>query len=357
MPPPSIDRSPRTVHPVAPTRSRQRRLSARSARQRVGAWAALAWLAAVALAGCGSGGERAATTTAARADFPAAQGRSIDQIAALGRPSQLELAPAGVELERGRQRFGFALIDPQRGPRFGIPAALYVARGDEPALGPFAAREESLTVKPAFRSEETARDQDIARSVHVAFPTFPRPGRYTAVALAIVDGRLVSTRPTVLTVKRDSPVPDVGERAISVHTPTVDDVRGDIRSIETRTPPDGMHRDDLADVLGKRPVLLVFATPALCQSRVCGPVVDLAEQLRARRGEGAAFIHMEIYRDNDPNKGLRPQVEAWRLRSEPWVFAIDRNGRIAARIEGAASYDELERALDAAVRGAGRVSR
>ena len=91
-------------------------------------------------------------------------------------------------------------------------------------------------------------------------------------------------------------------------------------------------------MLGKEPVVLVFATPALCQSRVCGPVVDVVDQVRADVGAGkAAFIHQEIYKDNKVNKGLRPQLLAWRLASEPWTFVIDRGARIAARFEGAVS--------------------
>ena len=58
-------------------------------------------------------------------------------------------------------------------------------------------------------------------------------------------------------------------------------------------------------------MILLFATPALCKSRVCGPVTDVAEEVKAEYGDRADFIHMEIYKDNDPNKGLRPQVRAW----------------------------------------------
>jgi len=108
-----------------------------------------------------------------------------------------------------------------------------------------------------------------------------------------------------------------------------------------------MHDEDFADVVGKKPAVLLFATPALCQSRVCGPVVDIAEQVKARGPKGAAFIHQEIYRDNEVSKGLRPQVVKWNLQSEPWLFVVDRRGRIAARIEGPFSARELERALDA----------
>jgi hypothetical protein len=107
-----------------------------------------------------------------------------------------------------------------------------------------------------------------------------------------------------------------------------------------------MLQKDFSEVVGKEPVVLMFATPALCQTRVCGPVVDIAEQVRARSGEGVTFIQQEIYEDNDPNKGVREQVAEWNLQSEPWTFVIDRSGKIAERFEGAFSVGELQRAVE-----------
>ena len=46
---------------------------------------------------------------------------------------------------------------------------------------------------------------------------------------------------------------------------------------------------------------------------------------------------MEIYNDNELEKGFRPQVGAFKLPTEPWAFAIDRDGKVAARLEGAYS--------------------
>jgi hypothetical protein len=97
--------------------------------------------------------------------------------------------------------------------------------------------------------------------------------------------------------------------------------------------------------------VLLFATPALCQSRVCGPVVDVAEQVKADHEGDADFIHMEIYRDNSIDKGFRPQVAAFGLPTEPWLFVIDKQGNVAARIEGAFSAGELEDALGKATKG------
>ena len=102
-----------------------------------------------------------------------------------------------------------------------------------------------------------------------------------------------------------------------------------------------MHDVDFADVLGTKPVVLLFSTPALCQSRVCGPVIDIAEQVKASYNDDTAFIHMEIYNDNELDKGFRPQVAAWKLPTEPWVFAIDRDGQGRRPLEGAFSAREL----------------
>jgi hypothetical protein len=141
-------------------------------------------------------------------------------------------------------------------------------------------------------------------------------------------------------------VPDRGDAAIAVHTPTKEDVGGDLAKIDTRVPPDDMHDVDLADALAKqRPVILQFATPALCSSRVCGPVVDVAAQVHHEFGNKLDFIHMEVYRDNDLNKGKNEQMKAWNLSSEPFLFAIDRQGKVVDRLEGAFSVNELETAV------------
>ena len=152
------------------------------------------------------------------------------------------------------------------------------------------------------------------------------------------------TMPSIV-VRANDPVPAPGEQAPSVHTPTSNQV-SNIEEIDTRVPPSSMHEDDLADVLGEKPVVLLFATPALCFSRVCGPVVDVAEQVKRDHEDDAAFIHMEIYNDNLVDKGVREQVEAYGLPTEPWLFVIDCEGKIDTRIEGAFSVAELNDAVE-----------
>ena len=110
-----------------------------------------------------------------------------------------------------------------------------------------------------------------------------------------------------------------------------------------------MHKDSFDEVLGKKPVALLFSTPQLCQSRVCGPVTDVAVQLKAKYGDQIEFIHQEVYVDNDTNKGLRAPLQAFHLPTEPWLFVVDASGKITARLEGSLGLTAFENALKTAL--------
>jgi hypothetical protein len=160
------------------------------------------------------------------------------------------------------------------------------------------------------------------------------------------DGKLIAAASQVrVSAGGDDPVPGVGERPPRMHTDTLASAKGVVSRIDTRIPPSDMHAEDFADVVGRKPVALVIATPQLCQSRVCGPVTDIALQMKARYGDEMTFIHQEVYVDNDPNKGLRAPLRRLRLRTEPWLFVVGRDGRITARLEGSFGVRAFERAI------------
>jgi hypothetical protein len=331
--------------------------------RRIPAPAALLVLAALLLSACGGSGSdgesSAASQTATPADFPQVNGKTMSQLRSSLSPGPV-LASTVTLLAPGPNRFGFGLFDRARKQIAKAPVALYVQRsGSTKTTGPYLARDLPLTVAPPFQSETVAKDPDAANSLYVANPVFKKPGLYAVMAVAKLDGRLVASDPIGVSVNADDAVPQVGDPAPKVDTPTVDSVHGDVASIDTRSPHSTMHDVDLADALGKKPVVLLFATPALCQSRVCGPVVDIAEEVKAELKDKADFIHMEIWRDNTIAPGclegtkleadcLRPQMLAYRLPTEPWLFTIDKHGKVAARIEGAFSKSELEDAVKAA---------
>ena len=144
--------------------------------------------------------------------------------------------------------------------------------------------------RTAYRSAQTASDLANGKTFYVAKPEFGSAGAQIAVGLVRLDGRLVvADSPMALRVGAKNGPPDVGQKAIRVHTLTPPDVGGDLVKLTTRDPPaPELLGTDFADVLGKKPVVLLFATPALCASRTCGPVVDIAEQVRAQNGKGVS---------------------------------------------------------------------
>jgi hypothetical protein len=330
---------------------------------------ALAIMLALSACGGGDGSDEppAAEPPSANVEnFPKANGQSYKDLFG-SVPEGPILAPTVSVLEKGENRFAFALFDRAKKMLTGSEVVLYTANeqgGD--VKGPYPARSESLAVKPQYVAKTTAQDPDAAKSVYVAEVPFPKDGPQAIFAVARLDGRLVRSTPAGVNVggvtkggdsaastlgKADGKPPDVGEKAPKIDTPTLASVGGDASKIDTRVPPSTMHDVNYADVLGKKPIVLVFATPQLCQSRVCGPVVDIAEQLKAKYGDKAAFISMEIYKDNQISKGTNEQVAAFRLPSEPWAFVIDKDGKVASRLEGAYSVGELDRAIAKGIQG------
>lgn len=310
-------------------------------------------LAAFAIGACGGGDDdeapRPGDEVGAAQPFPDPAARTLGELRAGLGPGPLMAKSVSV-LQPGRNRFAFALFDRARRQIADTPAAVYVApEGGGQVEGPYLAEYRSLEVPGGHRSHTVEHDDDAAHSIYVADVPFRHEGEYEVLGVTQLDQRVVGGNPVRVRVARPTEKPPaVGERVPRVHTPTRDDVR-DLSEIDTREPPSSMHDHDLADVLGRRPVMLLFATPRLCRSRICGPVVDVLEKVKADHGGEAAFIHMEVWNGNSRENGERPQVRAFGLPSEPWLFAIDASGRVADRIEGAFSAEEAEEALRKAV--------
>lgn len=281
------------------------------------------------------------------ADFPPAAGRTLEQVA--GAVLAVEAGLATQEFTPDRNRLAFGVIGRDNKLVYG-PSAVYLARTpDDPAEGPFPAPADPLVVDPPFRSKQAALESDAVAAIYETEVTLPRPGRYAVLLVTKrTDGLLVGAA-TAIRVKRQSAIPSVGERPPRVDTETVASSGGDIKSIDTRDPPDEMHEENFADVLGEKPVVLLMATPALCQTRVCGPVTDIGAQLQKEYGDRATFIHQEVYEDNEVQKGLREPLRQFGLSTEPWLFTFSRDGRVAARLEGSFGNRAFREAVEAAL--------
>lgn len=299
----------------------------------------------VLVSGCGSdsdSGDDVARDAPAASGFPSVEGQTIDGLLNDQTPSDLVVSPAAMVFEPGMNRYPFGVFNVDRSQVDDADVALYFAKSPQaPVEGPLPAKVVSLETKPAYRSKGAGGAGE-ANSFYLADVKFDRSGSWLGIAIIKTDDGFEAARIAPSPVVGQFPqVASVGDKAPKVSTPTADSVGGDLSKIDTRQPPSSMHDVDFKDVVGKKPVVLVFATPALCQSRVCGPVVDVAEQVKDEVGDGVVFIHNEVYNDNDPGKGIRPQLTAFGLQSEPWIFLINKDGTIEQRIEGAIGVDEL----------------
>ena len=250
----------------------------------------------------------------------------------------------------GDNRFGFALFDTAQKKVEASAVAIYTSKKDGSDLAgpvPGAAGELRREVRRTARAQ-AAGDLANGDAFYVTSVPFKAAGNRVLTALARMDGRLVAAAGLRAAGARASGgPPKIGEKAISMHTLTPEDVGGDLSRAHDAHPrrPRPGRAPTSPTSSARSPSILLFATPQLCASRVCGPVTDIVEQVRAESGDGVAFIHQEIYNDNDVSKGTRPQVNKWKLPTEPWLFAIDRSGKVVARFEGAFSTGELARVV------------
>ena len=279
--------------------------------------------------------------------FPAARGRTPEQLGALVK-SSAQLGAATGTFTPGARRLAFGLTA-SSGAFIYAPTAIYIAGApNQPAMGPFLAPADPMGVAPQYRSQQNSGPGGI-QAIYATHVPLAHPGTYTILALTRTANGLIGS-PGEIAVAPSSLIPNVGQRPPAIATDTAATVHGDTALLTTRVPPESMHAVSLNQVLGKRPVALLFSTPQFCISRICGPVTDIAVQLQHQYGGRVAFIHQEVYVNNQPSKGLRPQLKAFHLETEPWLFIINRHGVIVARLEGAFGVNEVAQALQAALR-------
>jgi hypothetical protein len=280
-------------------------------------------------------------------DFPAADGKSLEELAGtMAAGPSLGMATS-IFTTGEPSRMAFGVIGSDGRPVYG-PTAIYIApTPTDPAEGPFLAPADVLLTDARYRSKQAATEQDPFAAIYAAQVKFPKRGQYAVLsATKLPDGKLTgATGQVQVSTAAADPIPRVGDKAPKVATDTLDSVKGNRSILDTRVPPSDMHSESFDKVVGKEPVALLFATPQLCASRVCGPVADIALQLEAKYGKQMKFIHQEVYVDNDVSKGLREPLRQFNLPSEPWLFVVDKTGKITARLEGSIGVQQFEDAV------------
>ena len=250
----------------------------------------------------------------------------------------LTAVQASSEVALGRNRFAIGLIDEKNQPItsgsvnvefFKISGTTGQKRSESPAV---------------FRSVGGA-----SKGIWVATPVnFSETGPWGArVTLDGGDGSVAKVAQMNFSVQEKFSAPGYDDPAPRSASPTDRDVGGDTAHICSNSPPCDLHSISIANALqpAQKPLVVLFATPALCTSATCAPELQAVQQLHSTYAEQANFVHVEIYQYPFDALHTAPTVDEWHLPSDPWAFIVDKGGIVRDRFEGAAPFDELEPSL------------
>ncbi len=252
-------------------------------------------------------------------------------------PNQLQVIIVPSELIVGQNRFAIGLIDPVKGMIH--DATVHLRYYDL-----------SNSSSPVVESEADAvrlQTPDGETTIYANEREFKRAGAWGVEVQARFPDGTSATRRISFQVASNSPTLKLGMRVPALQTRTRLSVSGDLRMLSSAPHPNpAFYQLTLAQALTNgKPTVLLFSTPAFCQTRLCGPAYDTVDALQKMYGDAVNFIHVEVYRGlpnpAENNFELDPAMTAFGLQTEPWVYLIDK-GVVIYRIEGLFTLDEIQ---------------
>ena len=267
---------------------------------------------------------------------------------------------AGSEILVGDRRLPFGLFDFDGNPVEGAEVEVEIYKLHQngslvPVSSTYATFQEVHGIKRIHKHVDGSdHDHQEVRGVYVIESVpFAEAGIWEA-HLSVSGSNISGTEMAKLTfqVKSQSTTYAVGDTPPPSRNLTDRDV-GSLEEITTLKPiVPGLYELTVAKALeGSKPFVVVFSTPAFCVTTMCGPVTDVVVQVYADYRDRVDFIHIEPWDlatiRNEGKKGPTDIALEWRLPTEPWIFVVGNDNRIAARWEGLVTPEELTEALDA----------
>ncbi len=307
----------------------------------------------------------AARAPARRRPVAAALAAALGAVALLAHacaPGPPELNPdvsafmTASEFGAGTNRFPFALVandgEPVTGATVGVRFVWLPGGGAEPRAEGTAVHHSIEFTTPHPHADGTDHDHVGQRGFYaIDGVELDRPGFWMAeMTVSPAEGSPYVINGAAFEVRRSLGSVQVGERAPASRNRTLDDV-ADVEELSTYwRPVPAMYALSVAEALERRePFLVVFSTPAFCVSKMCGPVTDVVVDVHERFGDRMNFIHIEPFdvqlARSEGQLEITPVVAEWGLETEPWVFVMAADGRVAARFEGMVAVTEIERAV------------
>jgi hypothetical protein len=196
------------------------------------------------------------------------------------------------------------------------------------------------------------------RGMYIINVDLPAAGDWGAGFTTVAPGSCAETVRLTFEVHDDSPTVALGDEAPASDTLTLADVGGDVTRISTDSHPNpDFYSRSVADALAEHePFVLIFATPKFCASAQCGPTLDRLKAMAVGHPD-VTFINVEPYKLQEVDGQLQPLLDAagnlqaadptneWGLLSEPWIFAVDRDGIVRGSYELTITDGELDAVL------------
>ena len=286
----------------------------------------LIWLvlALTACSGIGAANQPAPTVT------PTGPGRFAAQI-------------VGSDFAVGSNRFTFVIFHNDTAVTDAQPRVYFFSLNGFNALPAGQTRARFLRVTPSGAAGAPA-----APGVYVTHTSFDRAGKWGAEIDVTSGGRRHSLQ-TIFTVSKRSVTPPIGAPAPRSHNPTLGQVP--LSQLDSGRPPDTMHRISIARAIAlHRPLVILFASAAYCGTFQCVPEITAVSDVQRRYHAQIDFVHIDIFRGARP-PALSSTALQWHIPSQPWIFIVDRSGRVAAKFEGPTAESEIESSIGHVLHG------
>ena len=254
--------------------------------------------------------------------------------------SKLRMTFAVTDISVGKNRIAFAILDPNKGvitPE-SLDVSTYYLDGEIPNT-----KIETL--------ETTFREWPNGKGVYTTNANFAESGRWGIGINLFYNNEPHKISASIIVTEKPK-TPPINSQAPIADTKTISSLQKISEITSDPTPHIPLYNISLKDSLeSKTPTIILFATPAFCQTGTCGPQLDIIKNLSLKWNEDFNFIHSEIYSnlnelDGDiSNAKISKAATAWNLPSEPWTFVIDSSGKIVSKFEGFTTEEELEESI------------
>jgi hypothetical protein len=241
---------------------------------------------------------------------------------------------ASSELVVGQERFVFGIVN----SRTGQPVK------DVPVVGlQFFKVNDDGTATKINDGTAIYHSENLPAGVFVVRTNFKQPGKWGALFTIRRSGASPYQVPINFDVLTRGSVPMIGDPSPPSKNLTKNDVTS-LDEIDSAVPHDDMHDLTIADAIKSgKPTVVLFATPGYCSSLTCGPDLEMTQKIEDKYRGKINFIQIETPGDHAlAPQAQVPTVTQWGLKTEPWLFLIDKSGKVTERFEGGLTIDEVE---------------